>query len=87
MHADVTILGNGQQQFVVPVTLAVSAARPVVKAEAEEPAGRLPLGWIFAGVAGLLLVVAVGVGALVMSRRHDTPASQRTGATPNPAAY
>jgi hypothetical protein len=84
-HADVTIQGNGLQKFVVPVTLAVSAARADVKAKAEEPAARLPLGWIFAGVAGLLLV-AVGVGAFVMSRRNVNPAIPPTVAIPTPPA-
>ena len=65
VHADVTIEGNGKQQFVVPVTLTVLAARPAVEAEAEEPAGRLPPGWIFAGI-GLLLVLAVGIGLFIL---------------------
>ncbi|HBI45172.1 MAG TPA: hypothetical protein DDY78_20295 [Planctomycetales bacterium] len=85
-HADVTIQGNGLQKFVVPVTLAVSAARSVVAAQVEAPARKAPLGWIFAGAASLLLVVAVGVGAFVRSRRHDNPAIPPTVPIPNPAA-
>ncbi len=67
-HADVTIQGNGQQQFVVPVTLAVLAASADVDAKAEVPTGKLPLGWIFAGVGFLLLLaIPVTVVALIVT--------------------
>ena len=73
LHADVTFQGNGQRQFVVPVTLAVSS-RPAVAAGAEddEPAGGVPWCWMFAGAA-LLLVLAVGAGAFVYYRGRRTP--------------
>ena len=82
-QADVTVLGNGQQRFVVPVTLAVSAARSDVDAEEEGPPERLSLGWIFAGVC-LLLVVAAGVGAFVINRRNAKPAIPPTLAITKP---
>ncbi|GEM_PF-429222 len=84
LHADVTIQGNGKQQFIVPVTLAIAAARPDVDAEAEQPRGRLPLRWIFAGV-GLLLVIAAGVGAFVMSRGNEEPENPPIVVLNNPA--
>jgi hypothetical protein len=72
LQADVRVEGNGKQQFVVPVTLAVAAARPAADEEPEETRRRLPLGWVLAA-AGLLLAAVVGVGALALGSR-DEPA-------------
>src|SRR5262249_49159501 len=74
VHADVTFQGNGQQKFVVPVTLEVAAGVPAVEdAEPEAAGGRRTLGWALAGV-GLLLAVTAGVGALVLrGSGEDSP--------------
>ena len=77
--ANVTIQGNGKQQFVVPVTLAVAGAKPVLDAQPmettdkpDETTSSVPLGWIFAGVA-VLLLIAGGAVALVMSGGEEEP--------------
>ena len=67
LHADVTFQGNGQQRFVVPVSLTVAAASPHVDAGPEKTKGGLPLRWILAGAA-LLLVITVGGIVLARSR-------------------
>ncbi len=69
LHADVTIQGNGNQKFVVPVSLAVVAPPPV---EVEVPTGGFPwkaaVGWTFAGIGVLFfLAIPVAVIALVVS--------------------
>jgi hypothetical protein len=55
----VTLLGNGNQRFVVPVTLEVAADNPAAEGRLPETRGGLPLAWIGAGVA-LLLVIVIG---------------------------
>ena len=45
LRADVTFQGNGQQQFVVPVTLAVEAADPELKASADGRSPQVAAGW------------------------------------------
>jgi hypothetical protein len=70
LHADVTVQGNGQQQFVVPVTLAVVDAPLAAAAEPEETSGGLPLGCIAGGV-GALLVLATGIGAVAFVVYHE----------------
>ena len=78
LHADVTFQGNGQRQFVVPVTLAVSSAPAVAAGEEDdEPAGGVPWHWMLAGAA-LLLVLAVGAGAFVYYRGRANPANPTT---------
>src|SRR5262249_12851912 len=57
LHADVTVQGNGQQQFGVRVTVEVAGGRVPVAAEAEEASGGLPWGCIAGGV-GFLLILA-----------------------------
>jgi hypothetical protein len=77
LRADVTILGNGQQRFVVPVTLSVGEGSPddiqEVESVPDEPNRRLPLGWVFAGAGVLLLLIAVGIGAMVLGGGKEDP--------------
>jgi hypothetical protein len=71
VHAAVTFQGNGQQQFVVPVTLAVAEGSPALEPEFEEPRRRLPLGWIFAGIGALLLMAAGVVGVILLNQQQE----------------
>jgi hypothetical protein len=67
LHTDVTFQGNGQQQFVVPVTLTVAGITPRQR-EKKARRGR-QMEWIV-GVVGLCLLLVVGTTvALIMSNR------------------
>jgi hypothetical protein len=67
LHASVTFQGNGQQQFVVPVTLTVGADT----SGAARGSTRQRLVWLCSGVA--LLLVSAGVIAVVAGRQgNDT---------------
>jgi hypothetical protein len=74
LHANVRFEGNGQQRFVVPVSLAVAAAAADDDAGPEHARRRLPLGWILAGV-GVLLVVAASVLGLAMNGQGEDPSN------------
>ncbi len=70
LQGRVTVQGNGQQRFVVPVTLTIEA-KTAKQREAEQKAKRL---WVLAGVGGLVLLLTVGAGVLFLkSRRADPP--------------
>lgn len=64
LQAEVTIQGNGKQQFVVPLTLAVVAG-PAAAAAPPAPPRTLPLGWLI-GAAGLVLVLVLGIVAFLL---------------------
>jgi hypothetical protein len=61
LHATVTLHGNGQQRFAVPVTLTVAAAPPLEVPEEERTNRGRRLVWSFAagGILFLCLLVAV----------------------------
>src|SRR5206468_2790999 len=71
LHATVTFHGNGQQRFVVSVTLTVAGITP----EQEEKKSRRGrrMEWMVAGVGLCLLLGIGGVVALVMSQRGSVP--------------
>jgi hypothetical protein len=83
LHANVTVQGNGQQRFVVPVTLAVAAGESAAEPEAEpeEKKARFPLGLLIGGLCLVLVVAASAIG-LVLNHRADEAA---TGALVQPA--
>ena len=67
LHATVTFRGNGQQRFVLPVTLTVADNPPVV----EEKKKTNPSHWLrWSIAAGVLFLCLATVLTLVMSRRH-----------------
>jgi hypothetical protein len=58
LHATVTVQGNGQQQFVVPVTLTVAGTTPEQEEKRERRGRRLE--WIAGGIGLFLFFVIAG---------------------------
>jgi hypothetical protein len=72
LQARVTVQGNGQQRFVVPVTLTVASAaapRKATKETSPRSGQRWPL--VLAGVAASLVVLLVAGLLAMIVRRHE----------------
>jgi len=71
LQATVTFQGNGQQQFIVPVTLTVAGLTPEQEEKRERRGRRLE--WIAGGVGVLLFVAIAVVIVLGIRRQHADP--------------
>ncbi|MBM4069230.1 MAG: hypothetical protein FJ271_09835 [Planctomycetes bacterium] len=69
LQGAVTFQGNGNQQFVVPVTMAVAAAAEREEEAAETTSGGLRIGWLVAAIAAMIVITAGVVGFII--RSHD----------------
>lgn len=81
LHADVTLVGNGKQRFVVPVSLAVVAVQTEDESEPEEASRGAPWGLILAAAA---IVLVAGAGAIGYVLRNKTGDPENPPVVQNP---